>query len=66
MPTSSLREPLKPTYKIERARIEEHDRLMNDAAREHSVVVWHICPDCYQPKSKHVLVRGELKCKTRL
>lgn len=47
-----MREPLKPTFVNERARLEEHDRTMANAVRVHRTT--RICPDCYQPVSSCV------------
>jgi hypothetical protein len=46
--------PLKPTYVNERARIEEHDRMLAEARTRFGVRV--ICPDCYLPPAqcKHI------------
>ena len=56
MPTSSLREPLRKTYRIERQLVREHNLRMKRAAS-----TWRgqpICPDCYKPHTD-----GELQCK---
>lgn len=53
--------PLPPVFVNERARIEEHNQMMEDAAREHDVIVWRICPDHYIPCK----LNGRLQCKTK-
>lgn len=40
--------PLRPTYANERVRIEEHDKLMAEAAAVFCVPLPEICPDCYR------------------
>ena len=48
MPTSSSpKRPLLPTYRIERARVEEHNRLYAEAQAKWKG--YPVCPDCYQP-----------------
>jgi hypothetical protein len=49
--------PLKPTYVNERARIEEHDRMMTDARTRHAVRV--VCPDCYLPPAQCIHLHPE-------
>lgn len=48
MPTSSLpKRPLPPTYRIERARIEEFNRMYAAARERHRGKL--VCPDCFKP-----------------
>jgi hypothetical protein len=47
-----MREPLKPTFVNERARIEEHERMMAEARTRFGVRI--ICPDCYLPPAQCV------------
>ena len=60
MPSSSSpKRPLPQTYRIERARIAEHDAFMAEARRR-----WPnqpICPDCYKPP--HFCAHMNLKLK---
>lgn len=49
MPTSSSRKqpPLRPTYRIERARIEEYNRMFAEANARYPD--YPVCPDCFKP-----------------
>ena len=49
MQTSSSREPLRKTYKIEQALIDEHNRRLQQGHYLYSKIV---CPDCYLPKEE--------------
>ena len=49
MLTSSSREPLRKTYKIEQALIDEHNRRLQQGHYLYSRIV---CPDCYLPKEE--------------
>ena len=46
MLTSSSREPLRKTYKIEQALIDEHWRRLHEGRYLYGCIV---CPDCYLP-----------------
>jgi hypothetical protein len=47
-----MREPLKPTFVNERARLEEHDRMLAEARTRYGTRI--ICPDCYLPPAQCV------------
>ena len=49
MPTSSLREPLRKTYRIERQLTHEHNQRYKRAASTWGALV---CPYCYLPICK--------------
>lgn len=58
MPTSSLPKPLRPTYRIERQLIDEHNMRLKMAH-----ATWGgrpVCPDCYKP---HTNKRGAFQCE---
>ena len=59
MPSSSSRRPLPPTYRIERARIEEFDRMYAEAKRKWKG--YPVCPDCFNPP--HLCGHMNLKLK---